>query len=50
VEDVLIESGEEENLVALERAADGASKLLLALCGVNARKALAAPRELSRMW
>src|SRR5579864_1036378 len=31
VEDVLIESGEEENLVALEWAADGASELLLAI-------------------
>ena len=31
VEDVLIESGEKENLVALERAADGASDLLLAV-------------------
>jgi len=31
VEDVLIESGEEENFVAVERAADGASELLLAV-------------------
>ena len=31
MEDVLIESGEKENLVALERAADGASDLLLAV-------------------
>ena len=32
VKDVLIESGEKENLVALERTADGASELLLANC------------------
>ena len=31
VEDVLIESGEKENLIALKRAADGASELLLAI-------------------
>ena len=31
VEDVLVESGEEENLVALDGAADGASELLLAI-------------------
>jgi hypothetical protein len=31
VEDVLVESGEKENLVALDGAADGASELLLAI-------------------
>ena len=38
VKDVLVESGEEENLVALERAADGASDLLLAVVRLEREK------------
>jgi len=38
VEDVLIESGEEENLVALDWTADGASDLLLAIVWLEGKK------------
>ena len=38
VEDMLIEAGEEENLVALERTADGASELLLAVVRFESEK------------
>jgi hypothetical protein len=40
VEDVLIESSEEENLVALERAADGASELLLAIVRLESEESV----------
>jgi hypothetical protein len=48
VEDVLIESGEEENLVALIGPPMVPPTCCWRLCGLNARKGSAAPKELSR--
>src|SRR5579862_159286 len=45
VEDMLIESGEEENLVALERAADSASDLLLAVVRPEGEKRVGGPER-----
>lgn len=52
MEDVLIESGKEEDLVAdlvaLQWAADRASTCCWRLCGLKARNGSDAPKELSR--
>jgi hypothetical protein len=48
VKDVLIESGKEEDFVALQRSADSASDLLLAVMRFEGEKWNEAPNKLSR--